>query len=84
LTPGFADDQPFLPSETKALSGNAKALSADKVALSILRQAGKGSFLIFPGTDARFFYLISTKLPKSLVFSIMDMMAVPSKKAKKA
>jgi 3-dehydrosphinganine reductase len=84
LTPGFADDQPFLPAETKALSGNAKALPADKVALSILQQAEKGYFLIFPGTDARLFYLITTKLPKSLVFAILDMMAVPAKKVKKA
>ena len=84
LTPGFADDQPFLPPETKALSGNAKPLSADKVALSILQQAEKGYFMIFPGTDARLFYLITSKLPKSLVFSILDMMATSGKKATKA
>jgi 3-dehydrosphinganine reductase len=82
-TPQLAYEEPFKPSETKALSGNTKALSAEKVARSILRQAERGNFMIFPGTDSRLFYILSSKLPKSLVFSVLDMMAGAGKKNKK-
>jgi len=82
-TPQLAYEEPFKPAETKAISGNAKALSADLVAGAILQQAEKGRFLIFPGTDSRLFYLMTSKLPKSLVFAILDMMASSAKKGKK-
>ncbi len=65
-TPQLAYEEPFKPAETKAISGNAKALSADRVAGSILKQAEKGHFMIFPGMDSRLFYLLTSKLPKSL------------------
>ena len=83
-TPQLAYEEPFKPAELKAISGNAKALSAEKVARSILQQAEKGYFMIFPGTDARLFYLMATKLPKSLVFMILDQMAASGKKSKNA
>jgi 3-dehydrosphinganine reductase len=83
-TPQLAYEEPFKPAETKAISGNAKALSADKVARAILQQAEKGYFMIFPGTDARLFYLVTTKLPKSLVFFILDQIAASGKKSIKA
>jgi 3-dehydrosphinganine reductase len=81
-TPQLAYEEPFKPAEMKAIAGNAKALSAEKVARSILQQAEKGHFMIFPGTDARLFYLASSKLPKSLVFAILDRMAASGKKSK--
>lgn len=83
-TPQLAYEEPFKPAETKAISGNAKALSAEKVARSILQQAEKGYFMIFPGMDSRLFYLVTSKLPKSLVFSILDQMAASGKKSKDA
>jgi 3-dehydrosphinganine reductase len=83
-TPQLAYEEPFKPAETKAISGNAKALSAEKVARSILQQAEKGYFMIFPGTDSRLFYLLASKLPKSLVFAILDQMAASGKKHKNA
>jgi 3-dehydrosphinganine reductase len=82
-TPQLAYEEPFKPPETKALSGNAKALPAEKVARSILKQAEKGHFMIFPGTDSRLFYILSSKLPKSLVFTVLDMMAGSGKKNQK-
>lgn len=82
-TPQLAYEEPFKPAETKAISGNAKALPADKVARSILQQAEKGHFMIFPGTDSRLFYLLSSKLPKNLVFTVLDMMAKSGKKNNK-
>lgn len=81
-TPQLAYEEPFKPPETKAISGNAKALSAEAVALSILKQAEKGRFLIFPGFDSRLFYLLTSKLPKRLVFAILDQMAASGKKSK--
>jgi 3-dehydrosphinganine reductase len=83
-TPQLAYETPFKPVEMVALEGNAKPLSAEKVAHTILRQAEKGRYMILPGTDAVMFYLLTSKFPKSLVFTIMDLMAVPGKKVKKA
>jgi 3-dehydrosphinganine reductase len=74
-TPQLAFETPYKPPETKALSGTAKALSADVVARAILEQAARGHFLIFPGFDSRLFYILSTKLPKWLVFAVLDRIA---------
>jgi 3-dehydrosphinganine reductase len=81
-TPQLAYEELFKPPETKAISGNAKVLSAEKVARSILKQAEQGRYLIFPGFDSRLFYLLTTKLPKGLVFAILDQMAASGKKSK--
>jgi 3-dehydrosphinganine reductase len=83
-TPQLAYEEPFKPVETKAISGNAKALSADQVASSILKQASKGHFMIFPGSDSRLFYILTSKLPKTLVFSILDGIAASGRKNKHA
>ncbi len=80
-TPQLAYEAPYKPAETKAISGSAKALPADKVAAAILKQAEKGHFLIFPGTDSWLFYEVTSKLPKSLVFMILDSMAKSAKKS---
>lgn len=82
-TPQLAYEEPFKPAETKAISGNAKALSADLVAKSILKQAERGCFMIFPGIDSRLFYLLNSKMPKSLVFAILDKMAASGRKKMK-
>jgi 3-dehydrosphinganine reductase len=82
-TPQLAYEEPFKPAETKAISGNAKALSANLVAGSILKQAEKGYFMIFPGIDSRLFYLLNSKMPKSLVFAILDKMAASGRKKMK-
>ncbi len=79
-TPQLAYEEPFKPPETKAIAGVQKALSAEKVAGDILKQAARGQFLIFPGSDSRFFYLLTTKLPKWLVFAILDQLAAKGKK----
>jgi 3-dehydrosphinganine reductase len=83
-TPQLAYEEPFKPAETKAISGTAKALSAEVVAGAILKQASKGRYLIFPGFDSSFFYFLSTKLPKGLVFAILDQMAAQGKRKKAA
>jgi 3-dehydrosphinganine reductase len=80
-TPQLAYEEPFKPPETKAVAGGVqKALSAEKVAGAILNQAGDGNFLIFPGFDSRFMYLLATKLPKWLVLTILDYLAAKGRK----
>jgi 3-dehydrosphinganine reductase len=83
-TAELAYEEPFKPPETKAIAGNAKVLSADTVAHVILQKAAKGSHRIFPSFDARLLYLVSSKLPRGLVFAILDQMAASGKKVKKA
>jgi 3-dehydrosphinganine reductase len=80
-TPQLAFEAPYKPAETKSISGTAKALSAEKVALSILEQAARKQYMIFPGFDAWFFYVLSTKLPKGLVFFVLDQMAASGRKS---
>jgi 3-dehydrosphinganine reductase len=79
-TAQLAYEAPYKPAETKAISGNAKALPSDKVAAEILKQAEKGRYLIFPGTDSRLFFILTSVLPKGWVFSILDGMAAGAKK----
>jgi 3-dehydrosphinganine reductase len=82
-TAQLAYEEPYKPAETKAISGNSKVLSADMVARAILQQAEKGRFMIFPGSDSRLFYILTSKLPKSLVFTVLDMMSGSATKKKK-
>lgn len=79
-TPQLAYENQFKPPETKAVSGTARALSAERVARAILRDAGRGRFLILPGMEARLFYILITKLPRSLVFAVMDWLAMRGRK----
>jgi 3-dehydrosphinganine reductase len=74
-TPQLAYENQYKPPETKAISGTAHALSAEKVAQNILRQAERGRFLIFPGLESRLIYILSSKLPKSLVLAVLDRLA---------
>jgi 3-dehydrosphinganine reductase len=74
-TPQFAYENQYKPPETKAISGTAHALSAEKVAQAILRQAESGRFLIFPGWESRLVYILSSKLPKRLVLAVLDWLA---------
>jgi 3-dehydrosphinganine reductase len=46
-TPQFAGEQPYLPAETRAISGTVKPISADVVADAILRGIGKQRANIF-------------------------------------
>ncbi|MCK6539135.1 MAG: SDR family oxidoreductase [Anaerolineales bacterium] len=79
-TPQLAYENQYKPPETKAVSGTARALSAETVARAILRDAGRGRFLILPGWEARLFYILITKLPRSLVLAVMDRLASKGRK----
>ena len=81
-TPQLAFEAPYKPAETKAISGNSKVLPAEQVATAILEQAARGRFMLFPGFDSWLFYVLSTKLPKGLVFAVLDQMAASGRKKK--
>jgi 3-dehydrosphinganine reductase len=74
-TPQLAYENQYKPPETKAISGTAHALSAEKVAQAILWQAESGRFLIFPGWESRLIYILGSKLPKSLVLAVLGWLA---------
>lgn len=79
-TPQLTYENRYKPPETKAISGTTQALPAKNVAEAILRQAARGQYLIFPGPEARLIYILSTKLPKSLVLAVMDWLASKGRK----
>jgi 3-dehydrosphinganine reductase len=74
-TPQLAYENQYKPPETKAIAGTTHARSAENVAQAILQQAERGQFLIFPGLEARLIYILSSKLPKRLVFAVLDRLA---------
>ena len=74
-TPQLAYENQFKPPEGKSISGTTKPLPPQTVAQVILRQAQRGRFLIFPGSDSRLIYLLNKFLPKSLVFAVLDGLA---------
>lgn len=55
-TPQLAYENQIKPPETKAISGNVKCLSAEKVAEEILKGVSKGKFTILPGFDNKLAY----------------------------
>ena len=70
-TPGFACENQTKPEETRAISANAKLLSAQDVANALVRGMGGGSFLIIPGFDGKLTWLTKRLFP-SLVSYVMD------------
>ncbi|MFH1532645.1 MAG: SDR family oxidoreductase [Pseudomonadota bacterium] len=52
-TPQHAFEQRYLPDETRAIAGNAKCLSADEVAMALLKGMAAGGFQIVPGFSSR-------------------------------
>lgn len=52
-TPMHAEEQRWLPAETKAIAGSLRVLSADEVARALERGMEAGRFLVVPGADAR-------------------------------
>ena len=62
-TPQLAFEDPYKPAETRAIAGNAKALSADVVAATLLQGIVAGRFHIVPGASARFADSMSRHFP---------------------
>lgn len=65
-TPGFEEENKTKPEETKAISGNAKLLSADEVARATLKELEKGKFILLADFTSRLTYLLKRWLPDTL------------------
>ncbi len=70
-TPQLYEENKTKPPETFAISGNAKLMSADGVAIAFLRGIKRHTYLIIPGFSGKMIYLLNQIAP-GLVRPIMD------------
>jgi 3-dehydrosphinganine reductase len=70
-TPQLVEDNLTKPPETRAVSGNTKVMSPERVARSLLNGARRRRFIILPGTWNNFIYFLF-RLAPDLVRRIMD------------
>lgn len=62
-TPGYVEENKTKPKETLAVSANAKLLSAEAVALDIVKGISKNRRIIIPGADGKLTYLVKRLFP---------------------
>ena len=62
-TPGLAHEDLTKPAETKAVSGGAKLMQPDAVAVEMLQGIGRGTFMIVPGGDGKLAYFMKRHAP---------------------
>jgi 3-dehydrosphinganine reductase len=70
-TPGFAEENRSKPPETRSLSEGAGVMSAEAVALALVKGVERGDALIIPGAAGRFTYVMKRFTP-SLVETFVD------------
>ncbi|MGD0354928.1 MAG: SDR family oxidoreductase [Dehalococcoidia bacterium] len=70
-TPGFAEENKTKPPETKAVEGTAGIMKPEEVASALIKGMGKGEFMIIPGTESKFTYVMKRLFPW-LVDMVMD------------
>ncbi len=80
-TPQLAYENKFKPPETKAISGNAGVLSADRVARDILSGVRRGQYVITPGSETGMLYRLNGLLGNA-VYPIMDGMVSQARRKK--
>ncbi len=78
-TPQLEFEEALKPKETKIIVGNGKTLSAEAVAISILKNVKKGKYVIIPGTEGKLFYRLVCLLG-NLTFPVMDWLVRRAKK----
>ncbi|MBW1846828.1 MAG: SDR family oxidoreductase [Deltaproteobacteria bacterium] len=71
-TPAFEVENRTKPEETKAISASAKLMQPDDVAAAFVHGVMKGKFIIIPGVDGKFTYVMKRCFPKIVEF-VMDM-----------
>jgi len=64
LTAGFEEEEKTKPKETRAISGNAKVLTAEQVASALVKQIPKQAFHIHPKFDGWLSHLLKRWTPK--------------------
>ena len=70
-TPGFRRENLTKPVETRAVSGNVRALSPEEVARELFAGLGKKKFLIVPGLSGKFAVFMIRRFP-GLTRRVMD------------
>jgi NAD(P)-dependent dehydrogenase (short-subunit alcohol dehydrogenase family) len=82
-TPGYAEENKTRPPETTEIEGTAGLMKAEGVAAALIKGMGKGEFMIIPGTEGKFTYVMKRLFPW-LVDMVMDsqIRTVQKKKAK--
>jgi 3-dehydrosphinganine reductase len=70
-TPQLKQEELTKPDETKAISGNVRVMSPEKVAAVMLEKMTKGKFLIIPGTGSLLVHF-ATRFCPALVRFMMD------------
>ncbi len=63
LTAGFAEEEKTKPKETRAISGNAKLLTPEQVALALIKKIPKQKFHIIPTFDGQLSHLLKRWSP---------------------
>jgi 3-dehydrosphinganine reductase len=80
-TPQLRQEDRTKPPETRAISGNAKVLSPDIVAKTVLMGVERGHFVIIPGFSGKMIYLINRYSPFLTRF-LMDRKIAKARKAR--
>lgn len=80
-TPGLVEENKTKPLETVAISETASLMKADDVAAALLKGMDRKQFIIIPGLDGRFTYVMKRLFPW-LVEWIMDLEIKKVQKAK--
>ena len=80
-TPQLDYEEALKPPETKAIAGNAKVLTAEQVAQSILKGLRKGQYVIIPGLEGKIFYRL-VGLLGNLTYPVMDWLVRKAQKEK--
>ena len=70
-TPGLALENQTKPAETLAISGNAGMLRPERVAEALFKGLRRGRFIIIPGLQGKFIYMVKRFFPH-LVFAMID------------
>ena len=70
-TPGMIEENKTKPEETHAVSGNVKLISAEKVAMTLIKGIKNHKFMIIPGLMGKLTYLLKRLFP-SFIFALMD------------
>ncbi|GAB4521164.1 MAG: SDR family oxidoreductase [Anaerolineales bacterium] len=78
-TPMLAEEMPYKPPETRALSATAGLLSPQRVAEEMLRGVSRGRYLILPGFESKSLYWL-TRLLGSGQYGLMDFLVAQARK----
>ena len=73
-TPMLHRENKTKPAETKAISAGAKVMSAERVALALVKAGCRGRFMIVPGWSAKFTWWMKRMFP-GLMGWVLDRMA---------